>query len=357
MLIVLYEGGIHIEDVTLLLYLKDAEYGKRLLRFLVQKKNPGLHPELVTAKSKIEFRTGTESSELVVLTDDPAIYGDGKRKVIHLSNKQGRRLGKIFQFQKAENIYQELLWQLKLEPGRKKEQGQKGQGLKKEVYVVFSPDAAGATELSVLLSQYMAQRGRCLYLQLSGFPVYSGEKLNEAAGDVHRGMGELLFMLEQEGFADRVDELIRRFGKADMLPPLAHYKDLLDCRPQEWEHFLHRLKDECGYDSIIVEMGQIYEYFLDLMEQADKVLFLQAEGVIGRAQRMVFQRYCQTEHKDDLPVRTKYIMQPEDFALAGAEWENIDLEELADHGQKMECVRRILEGGEKGVDYIMEDFG
>ena len=346
-----------MKDVTLLLYLKDAEYGKRLLRFLVQKKNPALHPELVTAKSKIEFRTGTESSELVVLTDDPVIYGDGKRKVINLSNKQDREPGKIFQFQKAENIYQELLWQLKLEPERKPVPERKEEMLEKEIVAVFSPDAAGATELSVTLSQYMAQRGRCLYLQLSGFPVYSGERLKEMPHDAPRGMGELLFMLEREDFAGRVEELSQRFGKADMLPPLAHYKDLLDCRPNEWEHFLQRLKVDCGYDSIIVEMGQVYEYFLDLMQQADKILFLQSEGVMGSVQSTVFQRYCRTEQKDGLLERTQYILQPEDFSLAGAEWDNLDLEELAGNAQKMECMRKILERGEKGDDYIMEDFG
>lgn len=346
-----------MEDVTLLLYLKDAEYGKRLLRFLVQKKNPGLHPELVTAKSKIEFRTGTESSKLVVLTDDTAIYGDGKRKVINLSNNQNREPGKIFQFQKAENIYQELLWQLKLESERKSFPERKEEILEKEILVIFSPDSAGATELAVMVSQYMAQRGKCLYLQLSGYPVYFGEELRNEIYDAPKGIGELLFMLDQEDFAGRVKQLNRRFGKADMLPPLAHYKDLLDCRPQEWEHFLKRLKTECGYDSIIVEMGQIYEYFLDLMELADKVLFLQPEGMIGSVQRAVFQRYCRIEQKEELLARTKYILQPGDFALARKEWGNMSLEELADNGQKMECVRRVLEGGEKGDDYIMEDFG
>lgn len=94
-----------MEDVTLLLYLKDVEYGKRLLRFLVQKKNPGLHPELVTSGNGMEFRIGMGTGGLVILTDDPTVHGDEKRKVINLSNVQDRTKGKIFQFQKAEKIY------------------------------------------------------------------------------------------------------------------------------------------------------------------------------------------------------------------------------------------------------------
>ena len=75
-----------MENVILLLYLKDAEYGKRFLRFLVGKKNPHLHPELVTAADKIKMRVGMESEELVVLTDDMGVKEDEKRQREFIGN-------------------------------------------------------------------------------------------------------------------------------------------------------------------------------------------------------------------------------------------------------------------------------
>ena len=41
-----------MEEIILLLYLREEEYGKRLLRFLTGKRNPGVFPELVTKRSR-----------------------------------------------------------------------------------------------------------------------------------------------------------------------------------------------------------------------------------------------------------------------------------------------------------------
>lgn len=351
-------GGGHIEDVTLLLYLRDVEYGKRLLRFLLQKKNPRLHPELVTAKSKMEFRVGTDSEKFVVLTDDPEICEDGKRNVIFLSSQQNRVQKKIFQYQKAEGIYKELLWQLRLEtadPSLPEEKEVTGE--RNIVYAVFSPETAEGTGMAVVLTQYMAEKGKCLYLQMSGLPVYFDGELNPEPDFSAKGMGELLFLLEQEDFAEQVKKYSRRFGKADMLPPMTHFKDLLDCRPKDWEQFLRRLKEDCGYDIIVVEMGQIYEFFLDIMEKADQILFLQPPGCLGRIRRAVFQRYCQIEGKDELLSRTKYIRHTEELSLVTEKWEHLDLAELAEDGRKMEWMKKLLEGEGEEDDYIVSDIG
>lgn len=349
-------GGGYIEDVTLLLYLRDEEYGKRLLRFLLQKKNPGIHPELVTARSKMEFRIGTELKQFVVLTDDSGFYEDGKHNTILLSSQQDRTQKKIFQYQKAEGIYQELLWQLRLEPAHPSLPKEPVvPGIKNVVYAVFSPEAGEGTELAVTLAQYAAQKGKCLYLQMSGLPVYFGEKLTAEPDFGAKGVGELLFLLEQKDFAEQTQRCCHRFGKADMLPPAAHYKDLLDCRPEDWECFLRRLQKDCGYDSIVVEMGQVHEFFLDIMEKADQVLFLQPPGCLGRIRRAVFQRYCRTEGKDGLLSRTKYIRQPEEVSLAAEDWEKLDLAELAEDRKRMEWIKKLLEGGAED-DSIREDI-
>lgn len=345
-----------MKDVILLLYLKDVEYGKRLLRFLVQKKNPRLHPELVTARSKIENRVGMESEELVVLTDCSGISEDGKRMVITLSNKQDRERREIFQYQKAEGIYQELLWLLKLKP-EKVQPSKKAETVAGGVYCVFSPEGMGRTALSVMLAQYMGQRGKCLYLQMSGFPSYYGGELKEEPDFAAKGVGELLFMLEREDFAEREKEMCRTFGEAKMLPPMVHFKDLLDCRPGDWERFLRRLREECGYDSIVVELGQLYEFLLDLMERGDRVLFIQQQGILGRIHRMVFHRYCQMEDKGGLLSKTRYVTVPWETPDEGKELAARSLDELAADSGKMDFVRQVLEGGDVDDDCIIDDIG
>ena len=66
-----------MEDVVLLLYMKDEDYGRRLLRFLLRQKNPRLHPELVTSEHLVQDRVGTPAQKLWVLTDRDGVAEDG----------------------------------------------------------------------------------------------------------------------------------------------------------------------------------------------------------------------------------------------------------------------------------------
>ena len=56
-------------EVILLLYVREEDYGRRLLRFLLGKKNSFLHPELVTDERMLWNRAGTQTQRIVVLTD------------------------------------------------------------------------------------------------------------------------------------------------------------------------------------------------------------------------------------------------------------------------------------------------
>ena len=109
-----------MEKIKLFLYLTDVEYGKRLLRFLSGRKNAGFVPELVTSDEGISGAPDGAMREAVILTDEKnerravSLAERGQGRVICLSEEPGRRKGKIFQYQKAEGIYRELLEQMGL---------------------------------------------------------------------------------------------------------------------------------------------------------------------------------------------------------------------------------------------------
>ena len=88
-----------MEDVVLFLYLREEEYGRRLLRFFLNKKNPWLHPELITEKQHLVRRVSLREERLAVLTDDRTVQADEKVEIIYLSNEQDREQKKIFQYQ------------------------------------------------------------------------------------------------------------------------------------------------------------------------------------------------------------------------------------------------------------------
>ncbi|MCH5266073.1 MAG: hypothetical protein J1F02_09250 [Lachnospiraceae bacterium] len=348
-----------MEDVKLFLYLTDVEYGKRLLRFLSGKRNPRLHPELVTTKAGIFSGLEKDSREMAVLTDCRNVQESGEGKVIYLSDKPGRRDGEIFQYQKAEEIYRELLNQLDM-PAEPAGVQKENENADKGVYFVFAPGGSGGAMLAAMLAQYLGRQGQCLYLSLAGFPLYYGEELRQNP-DVHiRGIGELLFFMEQADFVEKERELRQNFGTAYMMGPMSHYKDLLDCSAEEWERFFQRLMKECGYDSIVVEMDQLYEFTLDMLEKGHRTLVLWGQGICGQIQRAVFAHYCQIEHREAAVQKMQSVELPWEYSEWEQEWAAQPLSELSENPQKMAFIKELLENrGEEEQENvcIIEDAG
>ncbi|MBO5486939.1 MAG: hypothetical protein J5988_08455 [Eubacterium sp.] len=342
-----------MEDIVLLLYLREEEYGRRLLRFLLSKKNPWLHPELVTEKQHLVRRVSLREERLAVLTDDRTVQADEKVEIIYLSNEQDREQKKIFQYQTAEGIYGELLAQLEL----KQEGTEKTGTLKKSegIFSVFSPGGRGTTCISVYLSQYLGCQGKCLYLSVTGFPLYYSGEFQGQPQFTKKGLSELLFSLSGKRFSERVEEVAENFGKAWMLPPPRHYKDILDCTPEEWELFLTRLRKECGYDSIVVELGQLMEHTFDYLELSDRIFLLEEGGKKGRLQSAIYENYCQMEKKAG-GSKVKKIMLPLEFPQWEERLMEQSVEEITENGQVMSMVEGWIEDGAGNIpDFTAED--
>ncbi len=348
-----------MKEVILLLYFRDEKYGKRLLRFLAGKKNPFLHPELVTAKERIDRRIASEEERLVVLTDYAGMEENSRRKVIYLSGEGGRSENKIFRYQKASGIYRDMMEILELRgPEKEPEKRKAEKKTERGMFCLLDPEGA-ATPLAVLLSQYLGKRGKCLYLNLTGFPLYYGDRLQEEPDFHTKGLAEIFFHMDGERFADQIGELAVPFGCAYMLPPFPHFKDLLDCRAQEWTALLKRLRTEAGYDSIVIEAGQLFEYILEVMEQSEYPCLMERPGSCGRIRSAVFRQYCRLEQKEVLLRTCRITNAPfskeEGFELLS----RYGPQELAEEKTWMDKIGNWLMTLEKEVesDCIFEEDG
>lgn len=346
-----------MKTVLLLLYFKEEAYGRRLLYFLMGKKHPFFHPELVTSREKLQKRAGATTKKTVILTDDTKVYEDETKNVVLLTGEQNRQQQKIFQFQCAEAIYEELLAQLGVQmevqsPAREKE---KSQG----VILLFSLDGCGATATSVLLSQYLGQRGKCLYFSLSGFPVYYGSEFAKEPDFQKQGLGELLFCAGQESMETHLQSVTQRFGNADLLSPPPHFKDIFDCSPEDWRQLFSQLKKQGGYDTIVVEVGQLFESVMELLELGDQILIFAKENAFGKVRKAAFRRYCQMEQREQLLARVSYHAPPEDAEKWEYELAQQSLAEWGGNSPVMQEMERLLTYEQKEEDdvCIWEDLG
>lgn len=343
--------------IVLLLYVKEEGYGRRLLHFLLGKRQPGLHPELVTEKKMLMQRAGTSGEQIVILTDDAGVQEDEKRKVILLAGEQDRERQKIFQYQCGEGIYQELVAQLGLKevPQQPMEEKKKIKG----VIMLFSTEGSGVTVTAVMLSQYLGRQGKCLYLCLSAFPVfYCGELRKEPPFETP-GLEELLFDSEHELSQEKIGQLIQKFGYADILAPMCHFKDILDCSMEDWQRLLDCICREGGYDTVVVELGQIFESVMEFLELGDHVWLLRRRNTLGEIRDDVFRHYCHMEKKEELLDRTEFIPIPERWE----EWEEqLCIQSLAEWGSNAQMMQEIenlweREKEEEENVCIWEDLG
>ena len=345
-------------EFILLLYMQEEIYGKRLLRFFLGKKNPHLHPELITSRDMITQRVGTETQKVIVLTDQEGDFEDENKIVILLTGakKKGKRT--IYQYQKAEGIYEELLMQL----GIKAEiSADISSSLQKRRGIIFllSVDLTGVTAVATILSQYLGRQGSCLYLNLTGFPVWYGETLEEHPDFQMPGIDELLFMSNQTEFSGREREIRRAMGQAWLIPPFRHYKDLLDSTKDDWQKLFHRLRMDCGYDSIVVELGPLMEHTLELLSLGDEILFFTQNDPLTSIRLNVWKQYCRMENKGQLLERIKWIMLPEEWQDWKERMVEQSLADLSEDNQLMAKIIALLDQEREEEDdvYLWEDFG
>ena len=345
-------------EVILLLYVREEDYGRRLLRFLLGKKNSFLHPELVTDERMLWNRAGTQTQRIVVLTDREMAVKEEKREIIYLSAQRSDEWKSVYQYQKAESLYRELIAKLGIEEKKPHEPLSDSAAHSGGIWFLFSTDGIGLTAAAVMAAQYLALQGNCLYVNLTEFPVWFGETLCEKPDFQLAGAGELLFISEDREFIRREKEVRKALGKAYLLPPFHHYKDLFDSTKEDWQQMFHRLRSDCGYDSIVVELGCLTEHTLDLLSLGDKILLFNQKGILGDIRFHVWEQYCRMEKRKELLRQIHRCAIPDEWQ----EWETMMLEEsweeMTENKQFMSKIEAILyqEQEEEEDVYCLEGF-
>lgn len=345
-------------EVILLLYVREEDYGRRLLRFLLGKKNSFLHPDLVTDERMLRNRVGTKMQRIVVLTDREITMKEETKEIIYLSAQRSDKRKSVYQYQKAESLYGELLTKLGIGEKKPDEAVSDSSAYSGGIWFLFSTDGIGLTAAAVMAAQYLALHGKCLYINLTEFPVWFEETLCEKPDFQLAGTGELLFMSEDREFIRREKEVRKTLGKAYLLPPFHHYKDLLDSTKEDWQEMFHRLRSDCGYDSIIVELDFLTEHTLDLLSFGDEILLFSQKGMLGDIRFHVWEQYCRIEKREELLRQIRRCAMPEEWQ----EWEMMMIEqsweEMTENKQFMSKIETMLYATEEEEEnvYCMEGF-
>ena len=277
-----------MREKKLILYLRDEEYGKRLLRFLNGRRHPLLRPMMVTDRE--EFWRSREEHErtedICYLTDDVSgeLTNPGGAVLLWLVEVTDLERHRIGICQKADRLYADLLQGIGLPGEEDRPSGAPPPG----VYGIYSPGEEGSVA-AALLSQELGSYGSCLYVNFREFPCFYTAEREEHT----EHLGELFFRLDSSGYDDLVKRVSVAYGAAMRLPTVAHYRDLWDIGERDREHFYRRLQQECGLSYIVVLCADVREA-IPLAETATRFLVVTRAGR-GDAVFRRWQRYVKTE--------------------------------------------------------------
>ena len=239
-------------EKKLYLYMNDTEYGKRLQRYLNVNRHRGLRVEAVTERDVFwRGRQQGGKQDEYWLTDDIRGAADDRGdpgSLIVLDEANDERRQRVSCRMKAENLFTVLLSTMALEIEAKGDI----QAPLKGVYGVYSPWGEEGSVLAALLSQRFAAYGKTLYVNMSEFPIYYTKEMGD---DTH--LGELFFRIDSPDLANVVTRAKQRYGAAERLPGVSHYRDLWDIGPDDMDRFFKRLECDCGISYTVVLFNDI----------------------------------------------------------------------------------------------------
>lgn len=307
-----------------MLFFRDENYGKSLLHFITAKRHPQIAVRLITDQEEL---IGCSNEQMVVLTDREEVQELSLPIKIFLCDRQSRNNLCIYQYQKAEAVYQELLWHLKL-PTVERETD-----LIRGVYVVFGTEG-GQQLLARSFAKMLAGQQKCLWIDLSRFsemPAIPEESLLE----------ELLLTESAPQVLDKIQKIRHEKEGYHFLPPMKYFGDIVDCTCNEWWSVLECLQAKGDFPCIIISTDFLLESMIQLMKNADGAFIVHPEGKEKQFDRFI--SYC---HMGNISITGKEVQPaaiPEEHAKK-AELPEFFVEEVWGKGcQCFESKRGITE--------------
>lgn len=316
-----------LERVKIFIHTKEMAYGKKLARFIADQHNSCMDVELMT---EIKDKTKFQKSDYVVSDDRECLERLECNTVQIVKNPDVQEEREIFMYQSRDGIYRKLLRMTGAENRYEEKNISKNEA---EIICVFSPEGGDEkTSLALHTALKMSDSGKVLYASLCGFPVFLGREISDTAKVEKPGLSELVLCAGNRIFDEKLEGMVFQAGRISMLAPVEHYRDLLDYSLEDITQFVEGMKKQKMFDVVVLEMGQLFEYTLDLLVCADQVLVPKEPGFFAAVKRHVLQQYCAMEGKEELWDRIRF--EPVSFHIP------------EDAGE----VNRIL-SGESGGDF------
>lgn len=269
----------HQSDVQLYLFYTLEE----LRRFSEQKK---IHILLIAGEYSKEQRDGIPAeSRYVLLREEKSLSED----------EQG-----ILRYQSADAIWRQIS-----DGAADKEKAPAAVSIRTRgaIIGVYSPvHRIGKTRFALSLGRKLAEKEPALYLNLE---EYSGEGLYfpEKEG-AH--LGDLLYYHKQENgnLGIRISTMAGQLGKLDYIYPMPYLQDLKAVKKEEWLGLLRRIKRECIYGKVILDIGDSVDGLFEILKECEVIYTPYIDEPVSRAKMNQYTENLRKTGMEDILEKT-----------------------------------------------------
>lgn len=211
-------------------------------------------------------------------------------------------------------------------------------GKRARVIGVYSPvGRCLKTSLALTIGQELARDGKVLYISFETFAGFTGLINRDSEGD----LSEVLYYFRQENFGVmRLRSMVSKWKDMDYIPPVKYPEDLEQLTGDEAGQLVERLAGECGYEYVIVDMGQAICNMVPVLGTCDVIYMPVKEDGVSSAKLEEFDRYLETCRHENLRQRLVRVKLPyhSSFGRKDTYMEQLLWGELGDY------VRKLLKG-------------
>ena len=326
-----------MKEKILALYDSEKDYLESLARFLKEKEELPFSLHTYTEAEKLVASAKKEKIEVLLVAETDFTYEiaeleTGKTLLLNESGTvKDTRIRNIDKYQKAENIWRELMDSYAdMLTGEKRQLTGKGSA---KIIGMYSPvRRCLQTSFALTLGQVLAEKKKTLYISFEHYAGWNRLLDKNVRGD----LAALLYFAEEQGekFFCRMQSMTLKIGQLYYIPPAYAGQNLIYVKAQDWQKLLQKIAQTGGYDYIILDLSESIQGTFELLRMCDRIYTIIREDEQARAKLTQYEELLREYEYEDVWEKTEKQLLPQ-FIRLPERIEQYTGGELAGHIRKL----------------------
>ena len=282
----------------MVLFDPEKEYAVRFMEYLSRKGSIPLEIHAFTDFDHVKAYILEGRTEILLVSErvmSDEISGWPAERIIILSEKAvrepGERYPHIYKYQSSNDVVREVMACCGSDAVQERErmEDEIAKPVLRILGVYTPAPSALSSSFALALGQVLARSCPVLYMNFEGFSGLSGlfhENFEENISDILYSMRQ-----GEKDIAAKIASVVRRVGELDFIPPCLSGEELIGIGFREWEKLFGILRQETGYEYLVLDIGDGLGHLRDFLESCGRIYMAAAEGIPEKVRMDAFESW------------------------------------------------------------------